>query len=110
MSDVAFGGVAVVALIAFTMPLLLGLSPRLRLPAVVLEIVAGAVVGPGGLGLVRTDPSVEVLATVGLGFLLLLAGLELDLNRLRGPLLVRVVLAYGLRSEERRVGKECRSR
>ncbi len=41
--------------IAFAAPLLLGLVPRLAFPAVVLEIVAGIIVGPDVLGLVQVD-------------------------------------------------------
>ena len=65
-------------------PLLAGALPRLRVPAVVLEIVAGIVVGPTGFGWVRVDLPVQILALFGLAFLLFLAGLEIDLMRLRG--------------------------
>ena len=40
-------GVLVVALLA---PLVLGFAPRVRVPAVLLEIVLGIVVGPSVLG------------------------------------------------------------
>ena len=39
----AFGGLLIVAAVAFMAPLVLGLFPRVRLPAVVLEIMAGIV-------------------------------------------------------------------
>ena len=68
-------------------PLLLGLAPRLRLPSVVLELVVGIVVGPAVLGWVRPDLPVQILALLGLAFLLFLAGLEVDLRRLTGKLL-----------------------
>ena len=84
MPDVSFGNLLVVAAIAVAAPLLVGLSPRVRIPAVVLEIVAGIVVGPAGLGWVEVDLPVQVLALVGLAFLLFLAGLEIDLAGLRG--------------------------
>jgi Kef-type K+ transport system membrane component KefB len=54
------------------------------MPAVVLEIVLGIVVGPSGLGWVRVDVPVSVLAIIGLSFLLFLAGLELNFGALRG--------------------------
>src|SRR5712692_4281201 len=54
------------------------------MPAVVLEIVLGITVGPSGLGWVRVDVPVRVLALIGLSFLLFLAGLELNLSSLRG--------------------------
>ncbi len=84
--DLEFTNLLVVMVIAFTAPLLLGLNPALRIPAVILEIVAGIVVGPSGLDWVRVDAPVAVLALLGLAMLLFLSGLEVDLARLRGPL------------------------
>ena len=84
MPPLSFEGLLGVALIAFGAPLLLGLAPRLRVPAVVLEIVAGIVVGPSVLGWIRVDLPIAVLSTLGLTFLLFLAGMEIDFDRLRG--------------------------
>ena len=84
MPPLSFEGLLGVALIAFGAPLLLGLAPRLRVPAVVLEIVAGIVVGPSVLGWIRFDLPIAVLSTLGLTFLLFLAGMEIDFDRLRG--------------------------
>src|SRR3712207_4667371 len=81
MSEISLTGVLAVAAIAFLMPLVLGLVPSLRLPSVVLEIVAGIVIGPAILGLVEVDLPLQVLALLGLAFLLFLAGLEIDLDR-----------------------------
>jgi Kef-type K+ transport system membrane component KefB len=78
---------AIVAAIAFLAPLSLGLAPRLRVPAVILEIGAGVAIGPGGLGWVEPDLPIRIGSILGLTFLLLLAGLELDAEHLRGPLL-----------------------
>ena len=55
-------------------------------------IVAGIVLGPSVLDWVEIDAPISVLALLGLAFLLFLAGLELDLDRLRGPAL-RLTLA-----------------
>jgi Kef-type K+ transport system membrane component KefB len=63
-----------------------GLLPRLPVPGPALEVIAGIVVGPSVLGWVRVDAPVLVLSDLGLGMLLFLAGLEIDLDRLRGPL------------------------
>jgi len=57
------------------------------LPSVVLEIVAGIVIGPSVLGIVDVDQSIEVISVIGLAFLLFLAGLEVDFERLRGRVL-----------------------
>jgi Kef-type K+ transport system membrane component KefB len=94
MSEIAFSSLVLVAAVAFTAPLLLGLAPALRLPSVVLELVAGIAIGPAGLGWVELDEPVEVLSLVGLAFLLFLAGLEIELERLRGPKLRLAALSF----------------
>src|SRR5215207_4683002 len=85
MPDISLAGLVVVAAIAFLVPLGLGLVPAVRIPSVVLEIAAGILIGPAVFGLVEVDLPLRVLALLGLAFLLLLAGLEIDLDRLRGP-------------------------
>jgi Kef-type K+ transport system membrane component KefB len=87
LPPVSFTGVAIVAAVAFLVPLLLGLIPQLRLPSAVVEIVAGIVIGPSVLGWVKDDIAIHVIALMGLAVLLFLAGLEIDFARLRGPLL-----------------------
>ena len=85
MPEISLTGVLIVAAIAFVVPLGLGLAPALRVPSVVIEIGAGILVGPAILGLVEVDLPLQVLALLGLAFLLLLAGLEIDIDHLRGP-------------------------
>jgi Kef-type K+ transport system membrane component KefB len=82
--EVHFTNLLVVAAIAFAVPLLLGLAPGLRLPSVVVELIAGIVVGPAVLGWVEVDEPIRVLSIVGLAFLLFLAGLEIEFHKLRG--------------------------
>src|SRR5918911_1618077 len=94
MPDISLSGLVVVAAIAFLVPLGLGLVPALRVPSVVLEIVAGILIGPAVLGLVEVDPPLRVMALLGLAFLLLLAGLEIDLDRLRGPRLRSAIVGF----------------
>jgi Kef-type K+ transport system membrane component KefB len=75
-----------ISLVAFGAPLVVELAPALRVPAVVLEIVGGIVIGPQLLDVVRPDVHVMLMSSIGLAFLLFLAGLEVDLDRVRGPL------------------------
>ncbi|WP_411285930.1 cation:proton antiporter [Lapillicoccus sp.] len=102
MPEVSFDNLLVISVIAVLAPLLAGAAPRLRIPAVVLEIVAGIVVGPTGFNWVRVDLPVQILALFGLAFLLFRAGLEIDLMRLHGQALAlatggyAVTLALGL--------------
>jgi Kef-type K+ transport system membrane component KefB len=91
---ISFTGVAIVAAAALAAPLALGLFPRIRLPAIVLEILLGIVIGPQGLGWVSIDTPIKVLSLLGLAFLLLLAGLEVDYERFRGHLLRLIALGY----------------
>jgi Kef-type K+ transport system membrane component KefB len=83
VNEIDFSGLVVVAAVAFSAPLLLGVAPTLRLPAVVLELVAGIAIGPSGFGWVEVDAPIEVLSLIGLAFLLFLSGLEIDFERLR---------------------------
>jgi Kef-type K+ transport system membrane component KefB len=72
----------VVALVAALAPIAVGLLARFRVPQVVILIVGGIVVGPDVLKL--ADPaSIELVSNVGLGFLFLLAGYELELHLFR---------------------------
>jgi len=93
----------VVAVIAFLAPLTRALVPQILVPAIVLELVGGIIVGPHGLGIASSTTPVEVFSTVGLACLLFLAGREIQVDRLRGALLgtslagfaISFVLAFG---------------
>ena len=63
--------------------------PRVPVPGPVLEIAAGIVLGPAVLDLVKPDQAVRLLSTIGLAFLLFLAGLEIDVRRFPGTSLDR---------------------
>src|SRR6202795_2468636 len=96
MPEASFTSLAVVMGVAFLAPLVLGLLPRLRVPAVVLEIVLGIIVGPQVLGWASVDEPVQIVALIGLAFLLFLAGLELDFDQLRGQLLKVAAVGFGI--------------
>jgi Kef-type K+ transport system membrane component KefB len=83
----SFGGLLVVLVVAVAAPLIVGLVPAIRVPAVVLELLLGVLLGPSVLGWVEIDAPIEVVSVIGLAFLLFLAGMEIDLERLRGPTL-----------------------
>jgi Kef-type K+ transport system membrane component KefB len=71
-----------VALVAALAPLVVAVLPGPRIPQVVIFLVGGVLIGPHVLGLAETS-NIQLLANIGLGFLFLLAGYELD------PLLLR---------------------
>lgn len=57
------------------------ISERLRIPGIVGLILAGILVGPHGLHILATSHTMELLATVGLIYLMFSAGLEIDLHQ-----------------------------
>jgi Kef-type K+ transport system membrane component KefB len=68
--------------VAALTPLLVAALPGPRIPQVVFFLVGGVVIGPHALGVADTA-SVQLVANVGLGFLFLLAGYELEPALLR---------------------------
>jgi Kef-type K+ transport system membrane component KefB len=74
-------------------------SQRLRLPPLVGELAAGIIIGPYVLKLVTPDESLNVISDLGVFFLMLLAGLQMDPREikkagLRGGILS--VIAFSL--------------
>ncbi len=67
-------------LIILFAPVLLG---RLKIPSLVSLIIAGAVIGPFGLNLMLRDSSIILFGTVGLLYIMFLAGLEIDVADFR---------------------------
>ncbi|MEA5516046.1 cation:proton antiporter [Nodularia sp. UHCC 0506] len=59
------------------------LFEKIRLPGIVGLILAGVVVGPNGLGLLARDNTIILLGTVGLLFLMFMAGLETSLDDMK---------------------------
>lgn len=94
MPDVEFVNLLGVLIIALLAPLLLGFAPRVRVPAVVVEIVLGIVLGPSVLRWLEPDLAVQIVGLLGLSMLLFLAGLEIDVHQLRGRLLAYSVVGY----------------
>ncbi len=59
------------------------LLTRLRLPTIAGFLVAGALIGPSGLGWIRESAEIERLAEIGVVLLLFTIGLEFSLRELR---------------------------
>jgi Kef-type K+ transport system membrane component KefB len=93
---ISFSSLLIVGAVAVAVPLLLGLVPAVKVPAVVLEILGGILVGPTVLGWVHLDVAVRVIADLGLGFLLFMAGFEIDLRRFDRRILILVSRAFAL--------------
>ncbi len=69
---------ALVMLIILIAPIIF---KRFKIPGIVGLILAGAVVGPSMLGLLDRDDTINLLGTVGLLYLMFMAGLSIDLNQ-----------------------------
>lgn len=53
---------------------------KLRIPSIIGLILSGVIIGPNGLGLLDRDPTIILLGTVGLLYIIFIAGLEIDLD------------------------------
>lgn len=69
---------AVIALIAALCPLIAQFIPGKPIPESVLLLVAGALLGPHIAGVIQVDESITLVSELGLAFLFLLAGFEID--------------------------------
>lgn len=70
----------VVMLIILIAPIAMG---KLRIPHIIGMILAGVIIGPHGLGILDKDSSFDIFGKVGLYFIMLLAGLEMDMEDFR---------------------------
>jgi monovalent cation:H+ antiporter-2, CPA2 family len=81
---VLHGGLLQELVLAYALAVgLLLVAARLRLPSIVALIIAGVIAGPAGLGFVRSQANVDLMAEVGVALLLFTAGLEFSLTELR---------------------------
>ena len=67
-------------LIILFAPILLN---RIKIPALLGLIIAGAIVGPHGINLLERDSSITLLGAVGLLYIMFLAGLEINLTEFK---------------------------
>lgn len=103
--------VAVFAILMGVFLLVPLVAARLRVPAIVALILAGALLGENALAVLERDRAMVLLGTVGLLYIMFLAGLEIDLERFARyrnhslvfgaltffvPQVVGTVLAYAL--------------
>ncbi|NYD67675.1 cation:proton antiporter [Agromyces atrinae] len=74
-----------VPLMALLAPLVVrGLSPWVRIPIVVFELLLGIVIGPSVLGWAGPSAFMATLASIGLAMLFFIAGSEIDFAAFRG--------------------------
>jgi Kef-type K+ transport system membrane component KefB len=71
---------SVILLIILFSPILLR---KLNIPAIIGLIIAGVVLGPNGLNILAKNSAVDLFSTIGLLYIMFIAGLELDLNEFK---------------------------
>jgi len=69
-----------ILLIILLSPLLL---KKLRIPGIIGLILSGVIFGPHGFGLIEQNAAVDLFSTIGLLYLMFIAGLELDLDQFK---------------------------
>lgn len=75
---------SIIAATAFICPVIAALIPNKLVPETVFLLIAGMVMGPHVLGWAQDDTAVALFSDLGLGFLFLLAGYEIDPRKLSG--------------------------
>ena len=55
---------------------------RLKIPSIVGFLVAGAIIGPYGIGVLKDVHSIEIMAEIGVVLLLFTIGIEFSMARL----------------------------
>jgi Kef-type K+ transport system membrane component KefB len=75
-------------------PLLAEVFSRFRIPSVLFEIVLGIIIGTHVLGWAEVTDFVDAMSTLGLSFLMFMAGYEVDLPTMRGKPLNLALKGY----------------
>jgi len=69
-----------ILLIIFLSPILMA---KIKVPHIVGFIIAGIIIGPYGLNLLSKNLAVDLFATIGLLYIMFIAGIELNLNEFK---------------------------
>ncbi len=95
-----FISLAVIAFIAALVPIVARAIPGRVIPETVFLLIAGAAFGPYGLQLITLDETITFISDLGLAFLFLLAGFEIEPKKIVGSQgkrgLAVWVLSFGL--------------
>lgn len=75
--------VLIFSLLLFIILLAPILLKRIRIPGIIGLILSGVMVGPHGLNLLAKTDAIQLFSTIGLLYIMFIAGLELDLNEFK---------------------------
>ncbi|MDX2250004.1 MAG: cation:proton antiporter [Bacteroidia bacterium] len=56
---------------------------RINIPGIIGLIISGVIIGPHGLNVLEKNSAIELFSTIGLLYIMFIAGLELDLNEFK---------------------------
>lgn len=59
------------------------LLKRLHIPGIIGLIISGVIIGPHGLNILSQSSAIDLFSTIGLLYIMFIAGLELDLNEFK---------------------------
>ncbi|MGS2741345.1 cation:proton antiporter [Sinomicrobium sp. M5D2P17] len=71
---------ALILIIILVSPILL---KRLNIPGIIVLILSGVLIGPYGLNLLAKNSAIDLFSTIGLLYIMFIAGLELDMNEFK---------------------------
>ncbi|MEM5811707.1 MAG: cation:proton antiporter [Candidatus Aenigmatarchaeota archaeon] len=94
-------------IIAFASLVSLLIYSKSKIPAVIVLIILGMIIGPNGISIIKEDPIIDILSEIGAILLFFLIGMEYNFSRLKklglGPyimfiieLLITFVLSYSI--------------
>ena len=74
---------AIISLVLATILLVPMVCRKIRIPSIVGFILVGIAVGPFGFGLLHSGTSIQTLGMIGMLYIMLQAGIEVDINDFR---------------------------
>ncbi len=75
--------ILILSLLLFIILLVPIVFGKLNIPGVIGLILAGVIIGPYGFGILENSSSIDFFSTIGLLYIMFIAGLELDMNQFR---------------------------
>jgi Kef-type K+ transport system membrane component KefB len=75
--------VLIFSLILFIILLSPRLLKKLNIPGIIGLFIAGVIIGPHGFNVLEKDSAVDLFSTIGLLYIMFIAGLELDINEFK---------------------------
>lgn len=91
-----FISLAVIVVVAAVCPIIAQLVPSKLVPESVFLLIAGALLGPNLAGVIATTDTMDFLSDLGLAFLFLLAGMEIEPKNLVGHEGKRGIAVWGI--------------